>query len=83
MRKSDTFIILLLAVSIYLTVYAVSAHMVASRIIEINGKAYWRNAPAGSLWPWPNKKDVIGPLVLIKLNETDSFIYNYLIKTYL
>ncbi len=83
MRKSDTFIILLLAVSIYLTVYAVSAHMVASRIIEINGKAYWRNAPAGSLWPWPNKKDVIGPPVLIELNETDSFIYNYLIKTYL
>ena len=83
MRKSDTFIILLLAVSIYLTVYAVSAHMVASRIIEIDGKAYWRNAPAGSLWPWPNKKDVIGPPVLIELNETDSFIYNYLIKTYL
>ena len=83
MRKSDTFIILLLAVSIYLTVYAVSAHMVTSRIIEIDGKAYWRNAPAGSLWPWPNKKDVIGPPVLIELNETDSFIYNYLIKTYL
>jgi len=83
MRKSDAFIILLLAVSIYLTVYAVSAHMVASRIIEINGKAYWRNAPTGSLWPWPNKKDVIGPPVLIELNETDSFIYNYLIKTYL
>jgi len=83
MRKSDVFVILLLAVSIYLTVYAVSAHMVASRIIEINGKAYWRNAPAGSLWPWPNKKDVIGPPMLIKLNETDSFIYNYLIKTYL
>ena len=83
MRKSDVFVILLLAVSIYLTVYAVSAHMVASRIIEINGKAYWRNAPAGSLWPWPNKKDVIGPPVLIELNETDSFIYNYLIKTYL
>ena len=83
MKKRDAFIILLLAVAIYLTAYAVSAHMVASRIIEINGKAYWRNAPAGSLWPWPNKKDVIGPLVLIKLNETDSFIYNYLIKTYL
>jgi len=83
MKKRDAFIILLLAVSIYLTAYAVSAHMVASRIIEINGKAYWRNAPAGSLWPWPNKKDVNGPLVLIKLNETDSFIYNYLIKTYL
>jgi len=55
MRKSDTFIILLLAVSIYLTIYAVSAHMVTSHIIEINGKAYWRNTPAGSLWPWPSE----------------------------
>ena len=83
MKKRIAFIILLLAVSIYLTAYTVSTHMVTSHIIEINGKAYWRNAPAGSLWPWPNKKDVIGPPMLIKLNETDSFIYNYLIKTYL
>jgi len=83
MKKRNAFIILLLAVSIYLTAYTVSAHMVTSHIIEINGKAYWRNAPAGSLWPWPNKKDVIGPMLLIELNETDSFIYNYLIKTYL
>jgi len=83
MKKRNVFIILLLAASVYLTAYTVSAHMVASRIIEMNGKPCWRNAPAGSLWPWPNKKDAIGSPVLIKLNETDSFIYNYLIKTYL
>ena len=85
MRKEKILSILLLAVSVYLTAYAISAHMVSSHIIEDYGKAYWSSSPEGSLFPWPRKSggSDIGIPVLIELNETDSFIYNYLIKTYL
>jgi len=85
MKKEKILSILLLVVSIYLTAYTVSAHMVSSHIVEDYGKAYWSSSPEGSLFPWPRKSggNEIGIPMLIELNETDSFIYNYLIRTYL
>ena len=85
MKKEKILPILLLVVSMYLTAYTVSAHMVSSHIVEDSGKAYWSSSPEGSLFPWPRKSggSEIGIPMLIELNETDSFVYNYLIRTYL
>ena len=85
MKKEEIYPILLLVVSIYLTAYTASAHMVSSNIVEDSGKAYWSSSPEGSFLPWPRKSggNEIGIPALIELNEADSFIYNYLIRTYL
>jgi len=83
MKRENVLLVLLLVISVYLTAYTTSAHLVSSHIVEKNGKSYWCSGPEGSLWPWPSKNSKIGIPILIELNGTDSFIYNYLIKTYL
>lgn len=66
--------------SAYLTVYTVTAYNVAtSHIVDIDEEAWWRTTPGGSLFPWPKESGMLQ--ALSKVNETDLFIYTYLIKS--
>ncbi len=45
------------------------------------GKLWWITSPAGSLFPWPKKSGMIE--ALSPVNEIDSFIYTYLVRTWM
>jgi len=57
------------------------AHTIAGQhIYEEGNYIAWRSGPAGSFLPWPREP---GPLeVLSSVNEVDTFIYRYLIKSW-
>jgi len=81
-RKGSVLLaVLLAAVSAWLTLYTVEAHALAFRSIndDNEGGLWWRSMPAGSLFPWPQEP---GPLeALTRVNDVDSFIYWFLIKS--
>ena len=64
----------------YLTLYAATAQNVARHVYENDGTVVWRSAPSGSFFPWPREPGML--LILSGMNEVDSFIYTYLIKSW-
>jgi len=83
MISNRILILTLLAVlSVYVTLYTISAHQIASRwAFDQDGKGYWRYSGAMTLFPWPTgPKDVLLP-VIVRMGIVDEFIYLYLIKT--
>ena len=73
----------------YLTLYTVAAYNVARHVYEYEGIVFWRSAPGGSFFPWPREpgaglalEGAGGVFMRVKLNEIDSFIYRYLIKSW-
>jgi len=76
-------VIVLCIISIYLTLYTVMAHTIATRHIyeDAEGKTWWRTAPSGSLFPWPKEPGMLE--ALSKMDEVDMFIYRFLIKPWI
>jgi hypothetical protein len=74
--------ILLAGLSVYVTLYTVSAYQIAGRwAFDQDGKDYWRYSGDMTLFPWPTgPKDVLLP-VIVRMGIVDEFIYLYLIKT--
>jgi len=74
--------IILASISVYLSLYTWMAHAMSERIIENSyGEAVaWRTAPSGSLFPWSREPGMLQ--ILSNINEVDSFIYKYLIKSW-
>ncbi len=83
MRKAFAIMVMLITISSFLSLYTINAHTIAGRHIAEGGLTYhiyWTSSPAGSLFPWPREP---GPLeVLSGVNEVDTFIYQYLIKSW-
>jgi len=75
--------IALIAISMYLAMYAFEAHTIAARYIssDSHGAVFWINGPSGSLFPWPREPGMLE--VLSRINDVDLFIYTYLIKTWM
>ena len=82
-RRTIIATIIVVSISIYLTIYTFEAHSVASRYIssDSHGAVFWINGPSGSLFPWPRGPGMAE--VLSRTNDVDSFIYTYLIKTWI
>ncbi len=74
--------IILASISVYLSFYTWRAHIISRRIIENpdDEAVAWRSAPSGSLFPWPREPGMLQ--ILSNINEVDSFIYKYLIKSW-
>ena len=80
-KRALIVLVLLIAFSAYLTAYTVMAHSISSNyVFEEAGKVYWSSSPNGSLFPWPKGPGMM-QVISEMTNETDLFIYNYLIKT--
>jgi len=77
-KKSVSMLIILGLVSACLTLYTVSVYSVARYAIDGD----WRYSPSGSFLPWPRGPGPTRLPVLTKMNETDLFIYRYLIKSW-
>jgi len=80
-RKSTILLIVSFFVFVYLTLYTTAAHNVARYVYENDSAVVWRSAPSGSFSPWPSGPGML--LILSRMNETDVFIYTYLIKSWL
>ena len=65
--------------SVLLTAFTLNAHYVASFIHEYNGKLMWSSTPGGSFLPWPKGPGMF--MMFSSVNETDSPIYLYLIRS--
>ena len=79
-RKSLILLIVLVCVSVYSTLYTVSAYKVASHVSESPPDLHWGSAPAGSFFPWPRDPGMLE--MLSEMSEVDSFIYVYLIRSW-
>jgi hypothetical protein len=79
-RKSLIILIVLVCVSAYSTVYTACAHRVASHVTESPPDLHWSSAPAGSFFPWPREPGMLE--MLSEMSEVDSFIYVYLIRSW-
>lgn len=80
--KSIMVVSILFILSTIVTIYTLTAHNITSKHIYEDTESqfvYWRSGPSGSLFPWSREPGILG--ILLQLNETDQFIYNYLIKT--
>jgi len=53
---------------------------VASHVTESPPELHWGSAPAGSFFPWPREPGMLE--MLSEINEVDSFIYVYLIRSW-
>ncbi|MEM2111242.1 MAG: hypothetical protein QXX08_05115 [Candidatus Bathyarchaeia archaeon] len=73
----------LFLISTCFTLYTFKAHIVAANIYEDpEGNAVsWRTGPSGTLFPWPTEPGMLQ--VLSEISGIDSFIYRYLIKTWI
>jgi hypothetical protein len=75
--------VILITISSFLSFYTMEAHTIAGRHIVEGGLTYhiyWTSSPPGSLFPWPRGP---GPMeALSSVNEVDTFIYRYLIKSW-
>jgi hypothetical protein len=80
-KKSVLIMVVLVAISSYLTTYTLEAYIVATGHLyeDPNSKALaWRSGPPGSLFPWPREPGMLD--VLSSVNDADAFIYRYLIR---
>ncbi len=70
-------------VSSFLTVYTVNAQIVATLSVyqDSLGILWWRTTPKGSLFPWPRESGILQKLS--EFGEADSFIYTYLIRSWI
>jgi hypothetical protein len=72
----------LVVLSVYSTVYTISAYQVAVWAFEENDEGYWRCCPSATFFPWPKGcSQGILPQIVIRMNALDEFIYLRLIKT--
>jgi hypothetical protein len=72
---------MLMFFSSFLMLYTIRAHTIAGRhIYEGSNYIAWRSGPAGSLFPCPRGSGGFG--ILVPVSEVDSFIYRYLIKSW-
>jgi hypothetical protein len=81
----NTFLItiMLTIVSVYLTLYTLKTHSVASQHVYEDPNSNivtWRTGPGGSLFPWPKEPGMLE--VLSEINVVDLFIYRYFIKSW-
>jgi len=75
-------VIVLFLVSMVLTVYTITVHVLADRHFyedPVSAIVYWTSGPSGSLFPWPKAPGLLE--IITQTNEVDSFIYQYVIKT--
>lgn len=70
--------VFLAALSMYISLYTISAHHVADRWV-IN--ASWRYSGNMTFFPWPKGPQGILLPIITRMNPIDEFIYLYLIKT--
>lgn len=79
-QKLIVILFILVFVATYFTVYTVIAYKIAGHITESPPKIFWNSAPGGSFFPWPNEPGMLE--MLSEMNVVDSFIYVYLIKSW-
>lgn len=79
-KKSLVGLIVLVFASAFLTLYTVAAYGVSGYVYVGEGTLNWTSSPAGSFLPWPTAPGMLE--VLSRMNEVDSFIYTYLIKSW-
>ena len=78
-RKTLTIAVVLAFIAVYLTLYTIIAHTIATQhIYEDPNTVVWRTGPSGSLFPWPREPGMLE--ILSEINDVDLFIYRYLIK---
>jgi hypothetical protein len=78
-RRSAVGLIVLVFASAFLTLYTIAAYNVSDHVYVGDDTLDWTSAPSGSFLPWPRAPDMLE--MLSRKNETDSFIYTYLIKS--
>ncbi|MDH5376668.1 MAG: hypothetical protein OEW95_12805 [Candidatus Bathyarchaeota archaeon] len=76
-KKSVLVLIVLGVISAYFTLYTVTAYSVARYALGGGG---WRYTPPGSFLPWPREPGMFP--AISKMSESDLFIYQYLIKSW-
>ena len=79
-KKSLVGLIVLVFASTFLTFYTVAAYGVSRYVYVGEGTLDWTSSPAGSFFPWPTAPGML--TVLSRMNEVDSFIYTYLIQSW-
>ena len=76
-KKSVLVLIVLGVISTCFTLYTVTAYSVARYALSGGG---WRYTPPGSFLPWPREPGMFA--ALSKMSESDLFIHQYLIKSW-
>lgn len=79
-KKSLAGLTVLVFASTFLTLYTVAAYGVSSYVYVGEGTLNWTSSPAGSFLPWPTAPGML--TVLSRMNEIDSFIHTYMIKSW-
>lgn len=79
-KRSTVGLIVLVFASTLLTLYAISAYNVSDHVYVGESTLDWTSAPSGSFLPWPRAPGML--TMLSRVNEVDSFIYTYLIKSW-
>lgn len=73
-------LIVLIAFSTFLTVYAANAYSVARYAYDTGSEVGWLTTPPGSFLPWPRPPGMFQ--ALSKMNDNDLVVYRFLIKSY-
>jgi hypothetical protein len=77
-------LVALFSITAVFTAYTISAHHVASHILELDGILMWSSRPSGTFFPWPSyPHGIIRLPMTIAVNEVDALYYQLFIKSWI
>ncbi len=79
-KKALLILAILVAFALIFSVYTACAHLVASRVLEIDGILNWPT-PGYDFFPWPKTETGLQSQIIIPLNQADQQYYHYIIQT--